>query len=333
MSSDDKTDQELTTTWLQWPAHVPPSRTTSTDGDNPSLQKYNILCQTICLTLVTILLLPRIYTKGRILKNLGWDDFTSVIAWVGLIVFGCVLFQQDRHGAGKHIWDIQERDYSGFIKWIKAGDVVYFLTILVAKASILLLYLRVFHPSRTMRIIIHINLWINIIVCLIGFGSGMSWFIGSKTTGKVDGRALGLCSGAFNVASDIAILIIPISMVWTLQMSRQRKLAVSAVFATGTTGCVASSVRMGLYVKGLKGYSDPTWQTYPEQLWSYAEISAGIMCGCMPVVPRFWRHIRECFGKKPTDNSDGPQHDKNAATYRFKAIPNEPRNHSRLPSP
>lgn len=74
MSSDDKTDQELTTTWLQWPAHVPPSRTTSTDGDNPSLQKYNILCQTICLTLVTILLLPRIYTKGRILKSLGWDD-------------------------------------------------------------------------------------------------------------------------------------------------------------------------------------------------------------------------------------------------------------------
>lgn len=115
----------------------------------------------------------------------------------------------------------------------------------------------------------------------------MSWFIGSKTTGKVDGRALGLCSGAFNVASDIAILIIPISMVWTLKMSRQRKLAVSAVFATGTayahllppknkrsadllySGCVASSVRMGLYVKGLKGYSDPTWQTYPEQLWSY----------------------------------------------------------------
>lgn len=35
------------------------------------------------------------------------------------------------------------------------------------------------------------------------------------------------------------------------------------------SGCVASLVRMALYVKHLKGYDDPTWQTYPEQLWSY----------------------------------------------------------------
>ena len=168
----------------------------------------------------------------------------------GLIVFGSVLFQQDRHGAGKHIWDIQERDYSGFIKvrssnlrgltllitrkWIKVGGVVYALAILATKISILLLYLRIFRPSKTMRIIIHINIWTNIIVYTIGFGAGISVFVGPKATGNVDGRVLGLGSGTFNVISDVAILITPISMVWTLKMPRQRMLATSAVFATGT---------------------------------------------------------------------------------------------------
>lgn len=35
---------------------------------------------------------------------------------IGLVVFGCVLFQQDRYGAGKHLWDISEQDYVKFIK-------------------------------------------------------------------------------------------------------------------------------------------------------------------------------------------------------------------------
>lgn len=80
MPSGNENDQERTAAWLQWPAHVPPPGTKSTYGVNPSLQPYNILCQTICLTLVTILLLLRIYTKGRVLKILGWDDCKYSIA-------------------------------------------------------------------------------------------------------------------------------------------------------------------------------------------------------------------------------------------------------------
>ncbi|KAL8922102.1 MAG: hypothetical protein Q9172_003707 [Xanthocarpia lactea] len=248
-------DQERTAAWLQWPAHVPPPATKSTNDDTPSLQQYNIICQTICLSLVTVLLILRIYTKGRVLKSLGWDDYTAVFAW-------------DRYGAGKHLWDISEQDYIEFIKWIKTGEIVYVLDILVTKISILLLYFRIFQPSRTMRIIIHINLWTNVVVYAIGFGTGVSWFVGPKDTGKVNGRAVGLVSAIFNSISDIAILILPISMVWKLHMPRKRKLAISAVFATAILGCVASVVRLALYATNFNGYSDPTWQTYPEQLWS-----------------------------------------------------------------
>lgn len=61
--------------WLRDPLFPPPPDVVlSTTSPSPSLQKYDILCQSLCLTVVTTLIAVRIHTKGRILKTLGWDD-------------------------------------------------------------------------------------------------------------------------------------------------------------------------------------------------------------------------------------------------------------------
>ena len=49
----------------------------------------------------------------------------------------------------------------------------------------------------------------------------------------LDVDALYLASATFNVVSDIAMLSVPIYLIWNLQMSVQRKIGVSAIFATG----------------------------------------------------------------------------------------------------
>ena len=49
----------------------------------------------------------------------------------------------------------------------------------------------------------------------------------------LDVNALYLASASFNVVSDIAMLSIPIYLIWNLQMSAQRKIGISAIFATG----------------------------------------------------------------------------------------------------
>ena len=60
--------------WLQGPASYSPSGSKSSLADVPSQQKYDVLCQSFCLTIVNVLILVRIYTKGWLLKTLGWDD-------------------------------------------------------------------------------------------------------------------------------------------------------------------------------------------------------------------------------------------------------------------
>lgn len=60
--------------WLMGPASPPPPGVTSNLLGGPSLRKYDVLCQAFCLTVVTTLVVVRMYTKGTVLRNIGWDD-------------------------------------------------------------------------------------------------------------------------------------------------------------------------------------------------------------------------------------------------------------------
>ena len=49
----------------------------------------------------------------------------------------------------------------------------------------------------------------------------------------LDVNDLYLASAVFNMLSDIAMLSVPIYLIWNLQMSTRRKVGVSAIFMTG----------------------------------------------------------------------------------------------------
>ena len=54
--------------WLQGPAfHPPPGK--ATDSVNPlSLQKYDVLCQILCLIVIMLLILVRAYSESEITR-------------------------------------------------------------------------------------------------------------------------------------------------------------------------------------------------------------------------------------------------------------------------
>lgn len=49
----------------------------------------------------------------------------------------------------------------------------------------------------------------------------------------LDINALYLASAVFNIISDIAMLSVPVYLIWNLQMSTRRKTGVTAIFCTG----------------------------------------------------------------------------------------------------
>lgn len=120
---------------------------------------------------------------------------------------------------------------------------MYGPTVFPIKLSILLQYLRVFTPLRInkpMYICIHVVLWMNLLcyfintICQLVACTPRAYFWNKLLVG----HCLPLNSGliylsAFNIISDVAMLILPMASIWKLQLKKKKKLAISAAFGTG----------------------------------------------------------------------------------------------------
>ena len=211
------------------------------DLQNPySLQKYDILCQTICLTVATTLLCIRLYTKWRVLHSLGRDDWTSIVAFLGLITYGVLFFATDHYGDGRHLWNVTVRNFIHYAFLNNASAVVYSVTILFAKLSILLLYLRVFSPARRVRIAIIVVILANVTFYVIAMFVEIFqcrprkkiWYpwIEGKCIHQI---AAQITAAVWNTVSDFVILIVPLNTVRALNIKKAAKIGTIAIFATG----------------------------------------------------------------------------------------------------
>ncbi len=120
---------------------------------------------------------------------------------------------------------------------------MYSLAVFFTKLSIMLLILRVFCAVKR-----DIKYWLTWVLIFANSAFYLLFFfipifacsprekIWNKSVQGhcLDVNVLYLASACFNMISDIAMLSVPIYMVWHLQISTQRKLGISAIFSTGS---------------------------------------------------------------------------------------------------
>ena len=126
--------------------------------------------------------------------------------------------------------------------WVHLRAITYVVTVTFVKLSILLQYLRIFTPSRKENLSLFISIYTCIWSLVVFYLVDTLFLIFICTprekiwnpliiTGHCfDGNASYKASGVFNVLSDFAILILPISTIWNLI---RRRLSIIGVFATG----------------------------------------------------------------------------------------------------
>lgn len=114
---------------------------------------------------------------------------------------------------------------------------------MTARASILMLYRRIFG----LRVLwFRIAWWINVVLVIVYFAALFASLLTQcgPVPVSVLWRSPALCAhgniygaaimGFLNAILDTLILVLPIRMVWSLQMSFKQKLGVSAIFALGS---------------------------------------------------------------------------------------------------
>ena len=121
----------------------------------------------------------------------------------------------------------------------KSISLVYGPIIFLVKLSLLLLYYRLFSCNKTMRFLIYFGIAFQALFYIASIG----FYSAAEATCTQSSKAQAafylrewvftVVSGIVNVITDFYVLILPIAMVWSLQLTTRRKIGVIAIFSTG----------------------------------------------------------------------------------------------------
>jgi hypothetical protein len=104
-------------------------------------------------------------------------------------------------------------------------------------------------------------------------------------------QALAYTSVAVGIITDLLFaLIIPVPMLWGLQMNKRTKAALIFVLSLGFFCCVAAVVRL-VYITNYGSRADYLWDTRKLTIWYVAEAATGIIAGSMPALKPLFKYV------------------------------------------
>ncbi|KAL4951531.1 hypothetical protein BDW69DRAFT_201403 [Aspergillus filifer] len=234
----------------------------------------------VLTSLATLFVTARVYTRTKLIKRIEANDWMIIIALMLSLIFMSFFIVEALNGMGMHLVDIPKPIYNEQMK--DAG-------LLCAKASILMQYFRVF-PSRRMR---H-TCWVMIaLLATYGTWAVLSGFLNCIPVAKfwdpsipgscISMKGLWFSNASMHIATDLAILVIPIPALAALELPMKQRVALISIFALGGFVCVTSICRL-LSLKKISDSSDPTYDNIGAATWSAIECNVGIICACLPTL-------------------------------------------------
>ncbi|MCJ1423199.1 hypothetical protein MMC29_001081 [Sticta canariensis] len=197
---------------------------------------------------------------ARIVGKIAWgaDDTLIIIgAILSLSVIGCCLGDVHYGGVGYHSAVFVLSSPSKLIVWAKyilVIPMVYLAAIIFPKLAILVLYLR-FFTKRTDRIacwVIGGLMVANCVGCILAgfFICTPLEFLWNRTIPGghcLDINAWYRWGSLMNIITDVAMLMLPIPVIWKIQISKTVKLGLILIIATGSSGLITSIIRWKVF--------------------------------------------------------------------------------------
>ncbi|KAM7197477.1 hypothetical protein V8F20_006622 [Naviculisporaceae sp. PSN 640] len=173
------------------------------------------------------------------------------------------------------------------------------------KLSILVFYFRIFAVTRASVTYVLLaifttlaGIWTVAFFFAELFQCGTNiWALTSSTMDTIT-----YCHGTSNIdfaltltgfVTDVVIFLVPIPLIWRINLSTGNKLAVSGVFLLGSVTIIASSLRLASVVRLMNAGFDPSMDgilIITEFLyWGLIEAGTGVLAGCTPTFQVLFR--------------------------------------------
>lgn len=204
-------------------------------------------------------------------------------------------------GFGNHLWDLHDGALLRILRLLYVAEIIYIIVLAITKASILCMYLRIFRAYPPFQITCYLvlafvvasSVAITIATIISCEPVGFFWNRDSAGGTCLDITALAYANSGLAVVQDLIITVLPVFMLWRLNMSRKKKCFIGIMFAVGGLGLIATIIRLKTISAFSDGSADPSWSYVPIVYWTTVELAAGIVASCLPAVrillERFFR--------------------------------------------
>ncbi|KAL2061868.1 hypothetical protein VTL71DRAFT_7246 [Oculimacula yallundae] len=250
------------------------------------------------LALATIGIALRCYCRAYIVKQFGWDDIMAVVAWFFFVFFCSFVFTGVKYGTGQHAKNIPIEQIPVGLKWWWACEPVYVLSNMALKLSIGIMLYRIavskIHRGIIWTVMIVHTVYGAFFFFLFVFQCRPSAYFWTQYTG-----GKGSCIdpvitvdatygySAISCWADWTMAILPVFLIWNLQMNIRTKISVAMILSMGAIASTATIVRIP-YVKGLANQADFLYATTDVAIWSTVETGIGIAASsCATLRPLF----------------------------------------------
>ncbi|KAF2267550.1 hypothetical protein CC78DRAFT_576918 [Lojkania enalia] len=285
---------------LNGPALQPPvGAIPHLDGHWDEKYKFYIVIS-LCMAIMAIFILVRIYTKLRVVGGFEPADYFIIASYaisLNVLVFSTLALP---HGWGVHQWNVQVKTLFKLLYYINILEILYGPLVFCIKMAVTLQYLRMFVPNRTVNPFVFYGSWSIITACTIFYivTTFLTVYACNPREKIWDKLMLGghclnyrgiiVSTACFNILSDVAILLLPVTTVWKLRIPTKKKIAISLLFGTGLLACGASAMRVffSLRIIVARDKADISYNSVFTALWSYIECALGVIVACSISIPK-----------------------------------------------
>ncbi|KAF2258895.1 hypothetical protein CC78DRAFT_422200, partial [Lojkania enalia] len=265
----------------------------------------------LCIVAISVSVSLRLYAQSLTTNPWKiWDSWLTIMASVMAIAVASFILYSVKLGLGYHTTRIiledpePPRKLADIFKYAYIQTILQAASIMCTKLAILTLYARVFGLRHHDRFFTY-GLYICItFTSLLGVGTTIEFITqcvpppvfwnrvyllfpgGAVPNGLTEGYCMDQLTHlvvpvSLDLANEIAILVLPAKVLWSLRLPWKKKLALTITFGLGIFVTITNIVRINIYAKIVNG-GDIAWDDIDAFIWTVVQLSVGIICACIP---------------------------------------------------
>ncbi|KAG6362935.1 hypothetical protein INS49_008030 [Diaporthe citri] len=281
---------------------VDPATTTTNPPDINRGPQILAVCGTLVGLAVAAVSL-RVWVRATITRQLGWDDGLIVAAAAVMLAEMLVIVPEVRHGAGRHVQHI--RPASDVVVGLHLNFVTQplcLVSLCCTKVSVGLFLLRL-KPS--LRFVWFIR-GVIVFIVLSAAGNFLTVFFqctplefiwdhsipGGRCIQARDLKFAAFFNSSVSLLTDLVFALLPVPILWSVQLNWKVKIAVSAVLALGIFASAAAVVKM-MFLSSYGSHGDFLWDSTDITIWTTVEICTAIIAASIPSLKPLFKAILE----------------------------------------